>query len=167
MDAYEYLENCDEKYGVVIVDLPDPNNEALAKLYSNVFYRLCGNVMEEDGVLNIQSTSPYYATKSFWCVTKTLESEGFKVAPYHLQVPAFGDWGFNMAVKNDNEYIDNIDSISIDPSIETKYLNEENISGLFMFGKDEMVASNDKVEVNQLTKPVMIQYYNEAVRNWE
>ena len=42
-----------------------------------------------------------------------------------------------------------------------------NISGLFMFGKDEMVASNDKVEVNQLTKPVMIQYYNEAVRNWE
>ena len=168
MDAYEYLENCDKKYGVVIVDLPDPNNEALAKLYSNVFYRMCGNVLEEDGVINVQSTSPYYATKSFWSVTKTLESEGFTVAPYHLQVPAFGDWGFNMAVKNSsNQYINDVEKIKVDNGIETKYLTADNIPALFKFGKDEMPKEGDIVEVNQLTKPVMIQYYNDAVRNWE
>ena len=168
MDAYEYLENCDKKYGVVIVDLPDPNNEALAKLYSNVFYRMCGNVLEEDGVINVQSTSPYYATKSFWSVTKTLESEGFTVAPYHLQVPAFGDWGFNMAVKSSsNQYINDVEKIKVDNGIETKYLTADNIPALFKFGKDEMPKEGDIVEVNQLTKPVMIQYYNDAVRNWE
>ncbi|SNU07925.1 spermidine synthase [Lachnospiraceae bacterium] len=167
MDAYEYLEKCNKKYGVVIVDLPDPNNEALAKLYSNVFYRMCKNVLDDKGVLNIQSTSPYYATKSFWSVTKTLESEGFTVAPYHLQVPAFGDWGFNMAVKQDNDYISNPNKIVIDESIDTKYLSKDNIPALFTFGKDEKPKEGEEVEVNQLTKPVMIQYYNEAVRNWE
>ena len=166
-DAYEYLEKCDKKYDVIIVDLPDPNNEALAKLYSNVFYRMCGNVLEDGGVLNIQSTSPYYATKPFWCVTKTLESEGFIVTPYHLQVPAFGDWGFNMAVKEGNDLTSNVELIKLDPCIETKYLSEDNISALFKFGKDERPADGEMVEINHLTKPVMIQYYNDAVRNWE
>jgi len=162
MDAYEYLENCEQKYGAVIVDLPDPNNEALAKLYSNVFYRMCGNVLKEDGVLNVQSTSPYYAAKSFWCVAKTLESEGFAVMPYHLQVPAFGDWGFNMAVKGEKP-----DPARMKLSVETRYLTEENIPALFCFGKDEQPAEGETVEVNHLTRPVMIQYYNDAVRNWE
>ena len=171
MDAYKYLEDCDKKYDVIIVDLPDPNNEALAKLYSNIFYRMCGNALAPGGVLNVQSTSPYYATKSFWCVTKTLESEGFVVSPYHLQVPAFGDWGFNMAVKPDNDMVEGdriaYENIRIDSGIETKYLTEDIIQSLFRFGKDESPAPGDNIEVNQLTKPVMIQYYNEAVRNWE
>ena len=175
MDAYEYLENCDKKYNVVIVDLPDPNNEALAKLYSNIFYRLCGNVLLPGGVINVQSTSPYYATKSFWCVTKTLESEGFIVAPYHLQVPAFGDWGFNMAVKSDNDHLVetadgtkiDTDKITLEEGVETKYLSNDNIPALFIFGKDEKPADMNEIEINQLTKPVMIQYYNDAVRNWE
>lgn len=198
MDAYEYLEKCDKKYDVVIVDLPDPNNEALAKLYSNVFYRLCGQALNPGGVINVQSTSPYYATKSFWCVTKTLESEGFTVAPYHLQVPAFGDWGFNLAVKSDNDYLVDegasseevmtvadssenkvdpeyaqvqgeidISRIKLDENIETRFLSNENIASLFIFGKDEKPADMNDIEINQLTKPVMIQYYNDAVRNWE
>jgi spermidine synthase len=177
MDAYKYLEDCDKKYDVIIVDLPDPNNEALAKLYSNVFYRMCGNALAPGGVINVQSTSPYYATKSFWCVTKTLESEGFVVAPYHLQVPAFGDWGFNMAVKADSTFaVDSEDgsgkriateNITLDSALSTKYLSEDNIQSLFVFGKDEKPQDGEEIAVNQLTKPVMIQYYNEAVRNWE
>ena len=89
------------------------------------------------------------------------------MAPYHLQVPAFGDWGFNMAVKQENKYMSDPGSIVIDPSIETKYLSLDNIPALFQFGKDEKPAEGEVVEVNQLTKPVMIEYYNEAVRNWE
>ena len=72
-----------------------------------------------------------------------------------------------MAVKDDNEKMEDVDKIQIDSGIETKYLTEENISSLFKFGKDEMPAEGEVVEVNQLTKPVMIQYYNDAVRNWE
>lgn len=159
-DAYKYLEENDAKYDVIIVDLPDPNNESLNKLYSNVFYRLCQNAMTEDGILVVQSTSPYYATKAFWCIGKTMESEGFFVKPYHLQVPAFGDWGFNMASKKELD-----DSFPV--SVETRYLNEASIPALFAFAKDEMPVKMDDVEINRLTKPVLMQYYAQAERNWE
>ncbi|GKT32105.1 polyamine aminopropyltransferase, partial [Aduncisulcus paluster] len=34
-DAFRYLETSESKYDVIIIDLPDPNNEALNKLYTN------------------------------------------------------------------------------------------------------------------------------------
>lgn len=156
-DAYRFLEENEEDYDVIIVDLPDPNNESLNKLYTNVFYRLCQNSLTGDGILAVQSTSPYYATKAFWCIGKTLESEGFFVKPYHLQVPAFGDWGFHLASRK--ELGDNYDI-----TVETKYLSEDNVDALFSFGKDEIA---EDVEINSLSKPVLIEYYSEAVRNWE
>lgn len=156
-DAYRYLEENEEAYDVIIVDLPDPNNESLNKLYTNIFYRLCKNSLTEDGILAVQSTSPYYATKAFWCIGKTLESEGFFVKPYHLQVPAFGDWGFHLASKE--ELGDNYNI-----TVETKYLSEDNVDALFSFGKDEIT---EDVEINSLSRPVLIQYYSEAVKNWE
>ncbi len=156
-DAYEYLETCTEVYDVIIVDLPDPNNEALNKLYTNIFYRMCVSHLAQGGILNVQSTSPYYATKAFWCINKTIESEGLYVKPFHLQVPAFGDWGFNMASR---EELTQKNPLLTD----TRYLTQENLSALFQFGKDE---ATDDVEINQLTKPILIQYYNEAARNWQ
>lgn len=157
MDAYEYLEKSDEKYNLIIVDLPDPNCESLNKLYSNIFYRMCANRLEESGVMVVQSTSPYYATDAFWCIHATIASEGFNVKAYHLQVPAFGDWGFNMASRQELTEQINLD-------VETKYLTNENIPGLFLFGKDEI--STD-IEINRLTKPVLMEYYNRAAQFWD
>ncbi|MBQ2801213.1 MAG: polyamine aminopropyltransferase [Lachnospiraceae bacterium] len=157
-DAYQFLEQNEEKYDVILVDLPDPNNESLNKLYSNIFYRLCGNSLTDQGIMTVQSTSPYYATKAYWCVYETLKSEGFFVKPYHLQVPAFGDWGFHMASKKELD-----DEINI--TVETKYLDNDNAAAMFSFGKDERETT--PVSVNTLSKPVLIQYYSEAVQNWE
>ncbi len=156
-DAYEYLEKSDETFDVIIVDLPDPNNEALNKLYTNVFYRLCADHLTEGGVMNVQSTSPYYAKKAYWCIGRTMESEGLFVKSYHLQVPAFGDWGFHMASKTELRKQHPIPD-------NTRYLSDESTEPLFIFGKDEIA---DMTEINRLTKPVLIQYYNEAVRDWE
>ena len=157
-DAYQFLKETKEKFDVIIVDLPDPNNEALNKLYTNIFYRLCYNAMTEEGVMTVQSTSPYYASNAFWCIHDTLVSEGFCVRPYHLQVPAFGDWGFNLASKKELE-----DKILL--TVDTKYLSQDNVDALFSFGKDELPKA--AVEINSLSRPVLIQYYSDAVREWE
>lgn len=155
-DAYEYLESCTELYDLIIVDLPDPNNEALSKLYTNIFYRLCSSRLTDSGILNVQSTSPYYASKAFWCIHNTIQSEEMEVLPYHLQVPAFGDWGFNMASRTPLTQHHALPE-------DTRYLTEESLPALFMFGKDEMTEAG----INQLTRPVLIQYYNEAARAWQ
>lgn len=158
VDAFKYLKETDKKFDVIIIDLPDPNNEGLNKLYTNIFYRLCYNALRSEGVLSVQSTSPYYATEAFWCINKTLESENFYVKPYHLQVPAFGDWGFNLASKKSMDR-------KIEIGVKTKFLSDENVESLFVFAKDELPQKN--IEINSLSKPVLIDYYSKAVKNWE
>lgn len=158
-DAFEFLEKTNEVYDVIIVDLPDPNNDSLNKLYTNIFYRLCSNVLSENGVMTVQSTSPYYAKKAFWSINKTLKGEGFKVYPYHVQVPSFGDWGFNLASKKE------IDINNIDIEVDTKFLNEDSIESIFNFSKDEILDIND-IDSNTLSHPKLIQYYEDSVKDW-
>lgn len=156
-DAFEYLKHCEEEYDLIIVDLPDPNSEVLNKLYSNVFYRMCADRLAEGGVLVSQSTSPYYAPKAFWCIHRTMASTGLHVKPYHVEVPSFGDWGFNMASREEWD-----DHYPIE--VETRFLSEERIPAMFLFGKDEVAEG---VEINRLTRPSLMEYYNKAVKNWE
>ena len=47
--------------------------------------------------------------------------------------------------------------------METRYLTEDNVLALFRFGKDEV---DENVEINRLTKPVLMEYYNKAVEEW-
>ena len=156
-DAYMFVQENKEKFDVIIIDFPDPNNENLNKLYTNVFYNYVKVNLTEDGVMVCQSTSPYYAKKSFWCINKTIKTQFKNVLPYHLQVPTFGEWGFNLAFNGDNT--------KGKLSVETKYLTEENINAMFVFGKDEEIDLA-QIEENNMFKPTLILYYNEEVQNW-
>jgi len=156
-DGYMFVQENKNKFDVIIIDFPDPNNESLNKLYTNVFYNYIKANLNEDGVMVCQSTSPYYAKKSFWCINKTIKSQFETVIPYHLQVPTFGEWGFNLAFNGENE--------RAKLQVETQYLNEDNIDSMFNFGKDEMLDINS-IEENDMFKPTLITYYNEEVQNW-
>lgn len=156
-DAYIFVQENKEEFDVIIIDFPDPNNESLNKLYTNVFYNYIKANLTENGVMVCQSTSPYYAKKSFWCINKTIKSQFNTVIPYHLQVPTFGEWGFNLAFNGKNKIKD--------LSVETRYLTNENINSLFKFGKDELVDLST-IEANDMFKPKLITYYNEEVQNW-
>ncbi|PRR84066.1 polyamine aminopropyltransferase [Clostridium vincentii] len=158
-DAFKYLQESEELFNVILVDLPDPNDENLNKLYTNVFYRLATNHLAEKGTMAVQSTSPYYAKDAFWCINKTLEEEGLNVIPYHVQVPSFGDWGFQLVSKNP------IDIKSLDVGVNTKFLNKETLGGLFTFSEDER-ADKDILITNTLARPQLITYYLKAVENW-
>lgn len=154
-DAYKYLERTQQSYDVIIVDLPDPNNESLNKLYTNLFYRLIYHRLNTGGMVAIQSTSPYYAGEAYWCIRKTVASEGFYTKGYHVNVPSFGDWGFTLASNKPFSEEDTHITVS------TEYLDDEMARAAFHFGKDEKSAYN-KVEVNSLTNPVLLQYYQKA-----
>lgn len=156
-DAYKFLINNKLKYDVIIIDLPDPNNEALNKLYTNIFYRLCKKSMTEQGVMAVQSTSPYYATEAFWCIHHTIASEGFHVLPYHLEVPSFGDWGFNLATFQEMD-------TQFDFCVPTRFLTKERCQTLFAFAKDE--RPEEEININTLTKPILMKYYGDADKKW-
>jgi spermidine synthase len=98
-DAFVWLKKSPERFDFIAVDFPDPGNFSLGKLYSDTFYKALKNVLKPSGVIVIQSTSPYYAKNSYWCVVETLRSVGLQTTPYHAYVPSFGDWGYVLATK--------------------------------------------------------------------
>jgi spermidine synthase len=96
-DAFVWLRKTPLRFDFVVADFPDPSNYSLGKLYSDTFYRALKKVLKPEGLLVVQSTSPYYARNSYWCVVNTLASVGFLTTPYHAYVPSFGDWGYVIA----------------------------------------------------------------------
>ncbi|SDY22667.1 spermidine synthase [Micromonospora pattaloongensis] len=93
-DAFGWLRSAADRFDAVIVDLPDPDETATAKLYSVEFYALVRNVLADGARIVVQAGSPYFAPRSYWCIEASLRGAGFATRPYHVDVPSFGDWGF-------------------------------------------------------------------------
>ncbi|MFB6391675.1 polyamine aminopropyltransferase [Polymorphospora lycopeni] len=96
-DAFGWLRTAAERFDAVIVDLPDPDETATAKLYSVEFYALVRQVLAPGARIVVQAGSPYFAPRSYWCIEASIRAAGFAVTPYHVDVPSFGDWGFLLA----------------------------------------------------------------------
>lgn len=95
-DAFRWIKEQGEQFDFIIIDFPDPSNYSLGKLYSVSFYKELRKILKEDGYAVVQSTSPFFARKSFWIVNETLQHVGFSTLPYHCYLPSFGEWGFIM-----------------------------------------------------------------------
>ena len=97
-DAFRWLRETDAgRFDAVIVDMPDPDATATAKLYSTEFYALVRRVLAPGGRAVVQAGSPYFAPRTFSCVLATVRSAGLGAVPYHVDVPSLGDWGFVLA----------------------------------------------------------------------
>jgi spermidine synthase len=99
-DAFIWLDQCKKKYDVVFIDFPDPSNFSLGKLYSTSFYNKLKKHLNNQGIIVVQSTSPFFAPKSFWCVNNTLKQTFQNTIPYHVYLPSFGEWGFNLVINS-------------------------------------------------------------------
>jgi spermidine synthase len=84
-------------FDAAIVDFPDPSSFALGKLYSVPFYATVKKHVAAQGLVVVQSTSPFFAPHAYWTIDATLREAGLRTWPYHAYVPSFGEWGFVMA----------------------------------------------------------------------
>ena len=150
-DAFIWLKDNKTTYDFIIVDLPDPSNFSVGKLYTNSFYRLVKSAMSPDGLIVVQSTSPYVAKKSFWCVNATIASVGLVTTPYHTYVPAFGDWGYVLASHKRFEPADSYPE-------NLRFISPELVSSMMVFSKDILVK--DKV-VNKLNNQILVRIFDE------
>lgn len=155
-DAMQWLARSRERFDVVVVDFPDPNNFSLGKLYTTRFYALLDAHLAEGGVAVIQSTSPLFARQSFWCIDATLRAVGFTTRPYHAWVPSFGEWGYVLAGRGSLE--------ARHPLPEgLRFLTDETMPTLFHFPKDMAPVP---AEVNRLNNQVLVHYYEAEWRRW-
>jgi spermidine synthase len=160
-DAGKFLERSSETWDLVFLDLPDPNNLSLSRLYTKSFYKLLSQHLAAQGIAVTQATSPFYAPEAFWCVAQTwaeapIGPEGnaqFNVYPYHVYVPSFGDWGFVMASRR----AISPRGLSLAHSISLKFLTDETLPTLFTFPKD--MSSKADIQANRLDDQALVKYY--------
>jgi spermidine synthase len=157
-DAMVWLDGQRGVWDVAIVDFPDPNNFALGKLYTQLFYRRLRAHLAPTGAIAVQATSPLFARKSYWCVLETIRAAGFSAHPYHLAVPSFGVWGYALATPRDAE------PPTRAPALPLRYLNDDAMAAMFRVPRD---LAPVPVEVNRLDNQVLVRYYDEEWRRWQ
>jgi spermidine synthase len=152
-DAFTWLRSNSRLFDAVIVDFPDPSNFSIGKLYSTTFYQLLKKVLAPGGVAVIQSTSPFAAPRSFWCVNETIQSVGLQTITYHNYVPSFGEWGYIMAMAERPAHL----FASLPSNL--KFLNRQTLEQMLVFPDD--MKTTEPVEANRLNNQVLVGYFEE------
>lgn len=175
-DAFNFVKTNNDLFDLIIIDLPDPNDTGLGKLYTREFYSMLQKRMAKHAVMVTQSTSPYFSSKAFWCIHHTLASVFNQPLPYQANVPSFGIWGFIMAGPGIDAFHNNYkrDSLFFVKKIRTtiekqsfynqlRFLNAQKIDGLFVFSND---MKSQHADINTLSTQKLVEYYNKSADNW-
>ena len=82
-DGYAYLQETDERYDLVVLDVPGATDDDLLKLYSKEFYESVRRHLEPDGVAVSWAYSPDGYPKHHKAYVNTVRAAGFtNYAPY-------------------------------------------------------------------------------------
>jgi spermidine synthase len=151
-------------FDAIIVDLPDPSHPDLNKLYSVNFYARLKQLLSGDGLIAIQSTSPYHAKDAFIAIGKTVKAADFNhVQQYHDNVPSFGEWGWTIASKTGASPLTRLKSLD-NFTVKQNWLTLAMVIGAFDFPKDFYQRKNN-IPVNYLGSHSIYQLHQNAWRD--
>lgn len=106
-DGFHFLKEHKDVYDLIIVDSTDPVGEA-EKLFELSFYKLCHEALNDEGILTIQSESPFYSAD----IIKDLKLKFETLFPvckiYIAMIPTYpgGNWSFMLGSKKYNPLTD-------------------------------------------------------------
>ena len=150
-DAMRWLRQPHGQFDVIVIDMPDPDDPATAKLYSEEFYGLAARLLAPDGRMVVQAGSPYFAREAFWCVVETLRAVDLSVTPYHVDVPSFGDWGFVLAGHQPPGPL----RVPAPVADELRFLDQSALGAATVFARD---VDPVPVEPSSLDRPRILDY---------
>jgi len=128
-DGKKYVEECQEQFDLMMLDLTDPFGPAEA-LYRVDFLKHCKRILGPDGVLSMHLGSPVTRPNVFHRVYSSLSSVFSIVRPYLVYVPLYGAiWG--MATASDKT-----DPLLLDPKSVEDRLKDRAISHLQYYNGD-------------------------------
>jgi len=96
-DARKYLEECQDTFDVIVIDLADPLAQGPSRLlYPREFYQVVRQKLARDGIMCAQAESANWTElQNFAAIAATLESVFPIVRLYQTHIPSFiGLWGF-------------------------------------------------------------------------
>lgn len=149
-DAFSFINQPGIAYDRVIIDMPDPHNEAINKLYSKEFYTMIRKRLSNEGIVITQSSSPFFTPRTYWCIEKTLDYVFDDTFSFQTAIPSFGIWGYHMARANSTI------PTTFNFDVETRFISADVMRAAMVFPED--IAKID-VPVNSIMEPKLYQLY--------
>ena len=164
-DAWNFVREGQELYDLIILDLPDPRDFAVSKLYSREFYAPLMQRIAARGAIVTQAGSQLFAREAFWSVARTVSESPNPLAPgqtvhatpYHTYVPSFGDWGFVAA----SAYPVTEPPASLPEGL--RYFEHDLWPAMTTFAGD---TGPVEVEANSILSHSLVTYYEDGWRRW-
>jgi len=151
-DAWQWLAEQGDLYELVIVDLPDPESEDTAKLYSLAFYERIARRLSIGGVMITQATSPWFSRRAFWSIGETLSAVFEQVRPATVYIPSFGLWGFFIAANHPLAH-------PLRTPVEGYYFGADALQAVLAMPQD---LPRQTVTINRSQSLPIIEYYREG-----
>jgi spermidine synthase len=127
-DALVYLEEHDEQFDVIVVDVPDPLEGGPAYLlYTTEFYELVASRLAPGGLMVTQAgpAGPINVTEVFTAIHKTMAQAFKSTATWRVYVPSFGTmWGFIAAGVAGAPDLASFDAAEVDARIARRVSSE-------------------------------------------
>jgi len=166
MDGRKYIKEAvkeKKKFDLVILDLPDPNDDILATFYSLEFYNDVYHLLDDDGIMVSQATQADWTlgADGYVVISNTLQQSKFPIVRMYTQyVPSFGKWGFAIASKKyDPLQITEGEIKEVIAEIETNTYNEKVHFSLF-FLPPWLKKDMEGVQlINTIDRPIIIREY--------
>lgn len=135
MDGRSYLEDSDDTFDVIIVDVVDMlENGPAQRLYTRQFYELVHKRLRPTGILVVQALEFSFADYKAHCaLLRTLRTVFAEVHSYKTCVPSFlGSWGFLIASNSVSP--NSFDADALDRAILTRLGPEwlDHVTGAFI-----------------------------------
>lgn len=103
-DGIEYVRERQQAFDVILVDSSDPLGPAVG-LFTEEFYRNASKALRKDGVMAVQSESPFYTPELVNAIYHSIAASFPSVHLYLANVPTYstGPWSFTLAMKRQAE----------------------------------------------------------------
>ena len=148
-----------EKFDVVVGDLPDPDTEAVAMLYTAEFFGDVKNVLKDDGIFVLQSCSWFEYPKITMSIVETLSSVFSKVDLYLYNVWTFGPWSSAVGSEKlvpGNMSSGDIDSVLKERTIATEFYNGDTHGASFSMSRNPLLESARKdARISTIDQPIL------------
>ncbi|MFM1651914.1 S-adenosylmethionine decarboxylase [Brevibacillus sp. B_LB10_24] len=153
-DAQEFIAKAGQ-YNIIMIDLPDPADEVIGRLYTREFYQVLAQRLLPGGLIVCQAQSPEEAPLVYWSIARTFESAGLATRSYHVRIPSFGDWGFHLAAPALE-----LPAV-LTPAVENRTLPKD-LTSLFQY-EEQTMSKRLQAQVNSLGSLTLHKLFAEEV----
>ncbi|MEM0360972.1 MAG: polyamine aminopropyltransferase [Sulfolobales archaeon] len=149
MDGFKYIEESDEVFDVVILDLTDPHGPEIARaLYSEEFYSKLARRLHSDGVVVSQVGNSFFFPNTYRNTICNLKRVFKILREYSTWIPSFG-YSCNFVIASQVH-----DPARLDASEVDRVLNERGVKTRFYNGRVHVAFMNMPIILNSFSEHV-------------